>query len=331
MLVYSDFNYYQGGIYRHDPNSEIIGGHAVIITGYNENEDYLICKNSWGDNWGEEGFFRIPLGESMLGDQIYFVEVDLDTLNFPPQANAGNRYAGDIGESIQFSGDESIDQDENIISYHWDFGDGTTSTQQNPTHTYTQKGIYTVTLTVVDALGVEDSDQTTAYIDLWEVGDMWTYQLTFETIPDALYPPIRLPIELNIDELIMTVVDETPDTYLVEISGRMNGNMSFMFDTEDMFLDFHVWGKVNRGTIQGTFTISKKGCAVEDYSIDIRGFSQFLGLPIIPIPIYVPLPFVISLSQEFEQPKAIIGANLEIGNHWMNPESLFINDLVVFK
>ncbi len=42
--------------------------------------------------------------------------------------------------------DESIGADE----WHWDFGDGSTSTLQNPVHTYTQTGNYTVTLTVVN-------------------------------------------------------------------------------------------------------------------------------------------------------------------------------------
>jgi len=321
MLVYEDFNYYSGGIYQHDPGSEIIGGHAVIITGYDDNEDYLICKNSWGDSWGEDGFFRIPLGEAMLGDQIYFVEVDNDELNFPPEAKAGFWYAAGIGESIDFSGDESIDLDDNIISYHWDFGDGTTSTQQNPTHSYNQKGIYPVTLTVVDSSGSEDTDQTTAYIDLWDIGDMWTYDLQFQTIPDALYPPIRLPIELRINELTMTVVDETAETYEVEVSGSLKGNMSFMFDTVDKFLDLQIWGKINRGTINGDLTISKRGNALEKYSMNIKGFSQFLGLPIIPIPIYVPLPFVISMDQEFDQPKSFIGTSPEVGNYWINPES----------
>ena len=319
MLVYSDFNYYSGGIYRHDPNSDIIGGHAVIITGYDDNEDYLICKNSWGEKWGENGFFRIPLGESMLGGQIYFVEVDIDNLNFPPQADAGSRYAADIGESIQFNGDGSIDQDDNIISYHWDFGDGTTSTEQNPAHFYNQKGIYPVTLTVVDVKGLEDTDQTTAYIDIWDIGDMWTYNFQLETIPDALYPPIRLPMDISVDELTMMVVEETAEAYVLELTGSLRGNLSFVFDTENTFLDFKVWGNIKRGTIQGTLTISKKGCGVDEYHINIRGFSQFLGLPIIPIPIYVPLPFLISLSQSFEQPKSIIGVYPEVGNHWSNP------------
>lgn len=37
-----------------------------------------------------------------------------------------------------------------LLSYSWDFGDGSTSTLQNPTHTYTTQGVFTVTLTVTD-------------------------------------------------------------------------------------------------------------------------------------------------------------------------------------
>ena len=38
-------------------------------------------------------------------------------------------------------------------SWRWDFGDGTTSTEQNPTHTYTKPGIYTVTLSSANEFG----------------------------------------------------------------------------------------------------------------------------------------------------------------------------------
>jgi gliding motility-associated-like protein len=41
----------------------------------------------------------------------------------------------------------------NIVSYEWDFGDGTTSTEINPTHTYNDAGEYTVMLTVVNDEG----------------------------------------------------------------------------------------------------------------------------------------------------------------------------------
>lgn len=52
----------------------------------------------------------------------------------------------------------------NITSWHWDFGDGTTSTEQNPIHTYRKDGVhYTVTLTVA---GPEGQSQC---CKVWEV------------------------------------------------------------------------------------------------------------------------------------------------------------------
>ncbi len=39
------------------------------------------------------------------------------------------------------------------FTYAWDFGDGTTSTLQNPTHTYIETGVYAISVTITDALG----------------------------------------------------------------------------------------------------------------------------------------------------------------------------------
>ncbi|BBO77678.1 hypothetical protein DSCW_50950 [Desulfosarcina widdelii] len=47
----------------------------------------------------------------------------------------------------------------NIVAWHWDFGDGTTSDEQEPTHTYTTQGIFTVALTVTDADGTTTSTE----------------------------------------------------------------------------------------------------------------------------------------------------------------------------
>ncbi len=46
--------------------------------------------------------------------------------------------------------DNSIDSDGYIISWSWDFGDGESSAEQNPSHTFQSSGTYTVTLTVKD-------------------------------------------------------------------------------------------------------------------------------------------------------------------------------------
>jgi hypothetical protein len=60
--VYEDFYSYSGGVYEHTwGNYE--GGHSVSIVGWNDADSCWIVKNSWGENWGEDGYFRIKWGE----------------------------------------------------------------------------------------------------------------------------------------------------------------------------------------------------------------------------------------------------------------------------
>ena len=42
-----------------------MGGHAVKIVGWGQEEgtEFWIVQNSWSENWGEKGFFRIAFGE----------------------------------------------------------------------------------------------------------------------------------------------------------------------------------------------------------------------------------------------------------------------------
>lgn len=41
-------------------NDKFIGGHAVIICGYDDNTEELILRNSWGTYWGDNGYFYFP-------------------------------------------------------------------------------------------------------------------------------------------------------------------------------------------------------------------------------------------------------------------------------
>ena len=61
--MYSDFLYYEKGIYKHT-TGEIEGKHAVTIVGYGEENGvkYWKVKNSWGNKWAENGYFRIIRG-----------------------------------------------------------------------------------------------------------------------------------------------------------------------------------------------------------------------------------------------------------------------------
>ncbi len=71
-------------------------------------------------------------------------------VNEPPVADFEfSPEAPSTRDTIQFT-DRSSDPDGEIVRWLWDFGDGTTSTEPNPTHRYTKGGVYTVTLTVTD-------------------------------------------------------------------------------------------------------------------------------------------------------------------------------------
>jgi PKD repeat protein len=77
-------------------------------------------------------------------------------------------------ESIQFT-DTSTDRDGVVQSWQWDFGDGTTATQRDPTHSYDSAGIYTVTLTVTDDDGATDTTERTV-----EVSEPPTASFTYD-------------------------------------------------------------------------------------------------------------------------------------------------------
>ncbi|MCU7804409.1 MAG: PKD domain-containing protein [Candidatus Thiodiazotropha sp. (ex Lucinoma borealis)] len=89
---------------------------------------------------------------------------DDQTGNEPPTANANGPYNGMVDEAVNFSSAGSSDPENSTLIYAWDFGDGNSSTEANPMHTYTAADSYTVTLTVTDADGASDSDSTTALI-----------------------------------------------------------------------------------------------------------------------------------------------------------------------
>nr|WP_020060233.1 collagenase [Bacillus sp. 123MFChir2] len=74
-------------------------------------------------------------------------------------------YSGEENKAIEFKSDSSKAEDRKIISYLWDFGDGETSTEENPTHAYEKEGTYTATLTMTDDKGKESKEQMTVHIE----------------------------------------------------------------------------------------------------------------------------------------------------------------------
>jgi PKD repeat protein len=84
--------------------------------------------------------------------------------NEAPTANPNGPYNAIAGSPVVFSSAGSLDPDGTIVSYDWDFGDGSSGTGAAPQHAYQADGTFTVLLTVTDDGGATGSASTTATI-----------------------------------------------------------------------------------------------------------------------------------------------------------------------
>lgn len=95
----------------------------------------------------------------------------------PPVAAFGTRFPVTCRRDITFN-----DSSTNVpATWHWDFGDGDTSDLQNPVHTYSNPGNYTVSLTVTNALGTNTFTRT-SYIQI---------------LPTVVKPAVCIPTTVN--------------------------------------------------------------------------------------------------------------------------------------
>jgi len=88
------------------------------------------------------------------------VTVTMSTMNVPPLARLTGPSAGQATDVLNFDGSSSSDSDGTVVSYRFDFGDGSTpvtSAMGTATHAFAMAGTYTVTLTVTDDRGATSS------------------------------------------------------------------------------------------------------------------------------------------------------------------------------
>ena len=98
--------------------------------------------------------------------------------------------------SVQFI-DTSTDSDGIISTWHWDFGDGATSDERNPTHRYEREGTFTVELAVTDNDGLTDETSQTIVV---EHKDLIQADFTFHVVDEKLHK-IRLDAGGSIDTM----------------------------------------------------------------------------------------------------------------------------------
>ncbi len=184
---------------------------------------------------------------------INSVNVLVDNVNDPPVANAGPDQTAFVNQTLTFDGSASYDPDGTIVSYNWNFGDGTSASGQVVNHVYSLAGTYTVTLTVTDNGGLTAQD---------------TALVTIKEQPSA--PIANVIIDMSIsggsrwranalvtarDASNQPIVDATVDG---SWSGIYNRNVSNSTD-EDGQASFRTGSLSGTGTVTFTVTRITKG------------------------------------------------------------------------
>ncbi|AQG82454.1 hypothetical protein AWR27_11895 [Spirosoma montaniterrae] len=128
-------------------------------------------------DFAPNGFGRgiIDIEYNALDESLYYVNINSGEImrisyggNRPPVAAiVADKLTGNSPLTVNFKGDASTDPDGDVLTYLWDFGDGTTSTQANPVKTFTSATArgFTVKLTVSDGRGLTAQEQVTVSVN----------------------------------------------------------------------------------------------------------------------------------------------------------------------
>lgn len=182
-------------------------------------------------------------------------------------ADAHGPYQAGINIPIQFNG--SAANGTPPYSFHWMFGDGATIDEQNPVHTYTTAGNYSVSLRVIDSLG------STAYDSTW-----------------ALVKANNTPPETPIIDGPGSVKVGRPATYNIACLDPENDTVFYYVDWGDNTTSQWTGPYASGATQNITHTWSKKGSVtIRCKAKDSYGAESPRGtLPVrVPLPAYGPL------------------------------------------
>ena len=153
-ITYPDNSYHNetmlGGSYYYNVTYDLLGIY-----------NYFIWANDTSGNSNISTTYGFQIEDITSPYNPYF-----PPQNEPPVADANGPYYEVEDVPLTFDGSNSYDPDteDSIVSYSWDFGDGSTGEGVSPQHIYPSDGNYTVNLTVTDSNGAQS--KSTTYVNI---------------------------------------------------------------------------------------------------------------------------------------------------------------------
>jgi C1A family cysteine protease len=69
---------------------KLLGGHAMMICGYDKDKKWFIVRNSWGEGWGEKGFCYIPFDYMEQAEDTWVIKKTKEEGDEEGNSNGGN-------------------------------------------------------------------------------------------------------------------------------------------------------------------------------------------------------------------------------------------------
>jgi parallel beta-helix repeat protein len=139
-------------------NSTDVDGYIVNRSWY-INDSYYDQTTMFRFKFPDDGVYTVSLVVKDDDGKIDTFTEEITVFNVAPTAGFSLSTKNNTltkNKPISFK-DTSSDVDGTIISYQWDFGDGSSSTKQHPTHIYSANGRYKITLSIEDNDGKTDT------------------------------------------------------------------------------------------------------------------------------------------------------------------------------